>query len=118
MSFYVTLPSNASINAFPNNTQANYTKLMLKSIQLNDRYQVGLAEISYTQSISSNIWSCTIYQESTLNQTFKKPFGTRNFDTITEDCILFENLIVKINNEIKKIYREFYNNESITHIPS
>ena len=112
MSFYVTLPSNASMNAFPNNSQANYTTLLPKSIELHDKYQVGLAEISYTQSISSNIGSCIITQDTLINDSFKSVFGTQKFEIITEDCISFENLIEQINNEITKLFREFYYKES------
>ena len=50
--FYLSLPSKGSISmaTFPNNTQANFTTLLPKNVNLNGLYKVGLAEISYTNS--------------------------------------------------------------------
>lgn len=113
MSFFVTLPSNSSTNSFPNNTQSNYTTLLPKNIQLNDRYQVGLAEISYTQAVSSNIGTITIEQNHLYNFAFRKIFGKRSCDIIAEDCIPFDHLIIKLNNDISKLFKEFYDEATI-----
>ena len=45
-SFYVTLPSNASLKAYPKNTKANYTTLLEEAIDINSKYEVALVEIS------------------------------------------------------------------------
>lgn len=53
--FYITLPSNASANTFPNNTQANYTTLLSSPILLDGDYEVALAEIDYSTKIECNM---------------------------------------------------------------
>jgi len=47
MSFYVHLPSNASMAAFPNNKQTDFTTVLATPIKLNGKYEVALSEISY-----------------------------------------------------------------------
>ena len=49
-SFYVTLPSNASMDVYPDNTASTYTIHMPKTIYLKETYEVGLAEIQYPHS--------------------------------------------------------------------
>ena len=46
-SFYITLPSNASMDVYPENTASTYTIHMPKTLYLKDKYEVGLAEIQY-----------------------------------------------------------------------
>lgn len=46
-SFYVTLPSNASHDIFPNNDSSNYTISLSHPIELQGPYEVALAEIMY-----------------------------------------------------------------------
>jgi len=50
MSFYITLPSNASMNYHPDNVQSNFTINLPDRLLLDNNYKVGLAEISYTQT--------------------------------------------------------------------
>ena len=45
--FYVTLPSNASMDFYSNNTASNYTIRMPRTFYLQGRYEVALAEIQY-----------------------------------------------------------------------
>ena len=45
--FYVTLPSNSSMNIFPSNTLTNYVTQLPNSIYLDGEWEVGLAEIQY-----------------------------------------------------------------------
>lgn len=52
MDFYVTLPSN--VKSFPDNTIANYKTQLPTRLILNDEYEVGLVEISYTLSWYNN----------------------------------------------------------------
>ena len=47
MSFYVTLPSNASMDIYPENTMTRYTTKLKTPLQLEGKFQVGLAEIMY-----------------------------------------------------------------------
>ena len=47
MHFYLTLPSNASMDVFPNNKTGSYHVLLLQTIDLHDNWEVGLYSISY-----------------------------------------------------------------------
>lgn len=47
MSFYVTLPSNASMNFFPGNTIGNYTTKLFNPLDLDGKWEVGLSELMY-----------------------------------------------------------------------
>lgn len=48
--FYVTLPSNASTNVYPNNKIWNYRTKLAKPIVLNEPYEVGLIEVQYPRN--------------------------------------------------------------------
>ena len=52
MSFYITLPSNTSQQDFPNNSPGSFIVPLPHPIQLpiNEKWEVGLAEIQYTKS--------------------------------------------------------------------
>ena len=54
-SFYITLPSNACRNRFPNNTQANFTTMLDTPIELNGVFEVALAEIDYSTELSTEM---------------------------------------------------------------
>ena len=45
--FYLTLPSNASLNEFPNNKMTSYRVKLPQSIDLEGVWEVGLYSISY-----------------------------------------------------------------------
>ena len=49
-SFYVTLPSNASMNLFPFNKQSSYKVQLPKTLYLPGQYEVALAEIHFPVS--------------------------------------------------------------------
>ena len=42
--FYITLPSDASSDVYPDNTVANYTTKLSQRIHLNGEYEVALAD--------------------------------------------------------------------------
>ena len=46
-SFYMTLPSNASMKIFPDNKKSDYTTLLSNNISLNGEYEVALTNISF-----------------------------------------------------------------------
>lgn len=50
MSFYVTLPSNSSLEVFPNNTTTRFSTKMHAPIRLEGSYEVALVEIMYPVS--------------------------------------------------------------------
>ena len=48
--FYLTLPSNSSMNYYPDNTLAHYTTALAQDVDLSGRWEVGLSEIQYPYS--------------------------------------------------------------------
>jgi len=48
--FYLTLPSNASMNVYPNNTVAQYTTKLANTVELDGDWEVGLVEIIYVHT--------------------------------------------------------------------
>ena len=50
MSFNITLPSNSSLEYFPNNTLNNFTTKLHSALRLDGEYEVGLVELSYPQN--------------------------------------------------------------------
>ena len=45
--FYVMLPSNSSLEYFPNNKTSNFVTKLSRTLQLDGEWEVGLAEIDY-----------------------------------------------------------------------
>lgn len=45
--FYITLPSDSSMNFYPNNTVAHYTTKLTERVHLDGEYEVALTEIIY-----------------------------------------------------------------------
>ena len=45
--FYVTLPSNSSMQYFPDNKTLNFVTKLSRTLQLDGEWEVGLAEIDY-----------------------------------------------------------------------
>ena len=45
--FYVMLPSNSSMEYFPNNQTSNFVTNLSRTLQLDGEWEVGLAEIDY-----------------------------------------------------------------------
>ena len=73
---YLTLPSNSSINYFPNNTLTHYTTKLLKIMDLDEAWEIGLAEIQYPHSwynVKNNeAWlKVHFYKESELQKRYR-----------------------------------------------
>ena len=51
--FYLTLPSNSSMDYYPQNTVAQYTTKLNSSIELDGEWEVGLTEISFPINIEN-----------------------------------------------------------------
>src|SRR6266851_4086196 len=66
--FYVTLPSNASMQYFPENTQSNWITLMNPPIELTDEWEVGLSEIHIPTKWQNIDSSNNSFKVSFLNQ--------------------------------------------------
>lgn len=48
--FYIILPSNACLDAYPHNTNSNFTIQLAQPLDLQGEWEVGLAEIQYPNS--------------------------------------------------------------------
>ena len=57
--FYLTLPSNSSIDTYPENSLAHYFTALPKRLSLDGEWECGLSEIHYTRSWH-NVNECTI----------------------------------------------------------
>jgi len=66
--FYVTLPSNASMKYFPDNTQSNWITLMNPPIELTDDWEVGLSEIHIPTTWQNINLSNNLFKVTYLNQ--------------------------------------------------
>lgn len=55
MSFYVTLPSNSSMDLYPDNTMTEFTILLKEPIKLDVQYEVALVELTYKHSWSLEV---------------------------------------------------------------
>lgn len=51
--FYVTLPSNSSLDIFPQNTISEYVTQLCQPIELEGEWEVGLVECQYPRSINN-----------------------------------------------------------------
>ena len=92
MSFFMTLPSNASSKHY-NNTQANYTTKLDSPLTFSVPYEVALVEFSYRQFISFDIG---IMKIKFKNEEKYRPFRLRVFDNEP-----IEHLVERLNNEIE-----------------
>ena len=99
--FYVTLPSNSSMNVFPNNTKSNYTTLLSKALQLNGDYEVALTNISFPSRFNVDCGQIII---KNLNCVFN------NLTNLKTDITL--NL--EISNGISQLEFVYYLNSKIT----
>lgn len=67
-SFYITLPSNSSVDHFPDNNPSHFFTKLPQTIDLNGNYEVGLSEIqfpnSYFNVLEDEVW----FQFDTLHE--------------------------------------------------
>lgn len=72
MSFYVTLPSNASMDLFPGNVVSNYTTKLMNPIRFEGQWGVALCKIIFKNSIVSDVGRITIsHQKEFFNFDLK-----------------------------------------------
>ena len=72
--FYVTLPSNSSMQCFPDNKTTNFITKLSRTLQLDGEWEVGLAEIDYLHTwynIREGKSSVEIYIPDKLFLVFK-----------------------------------------------
>ncbi len=100
--FYLTLPSNASLDVFPNNKTTGYHVKLPKTIDLNGMWEVGLYSISYpytwyTLSKANHIHVIT---EAEMSKSISVNYGYYN---TMEDLIEAVKDAIKIKLETKYV---------------
>ena len=96
MSFYVTLPSNSSMDLYPENTMTDFTVLLKEPIRLEVQYEVALVELTYKHS-----WSLEV------GQLFIQPLNSPNYDVfklVYHDGENIKSFTSRLNGEIWKYY--------------
>ena len=63
-SFYLTLPSNSSMQIFPNNKQSSFTVKLPDVLNLTQPYEVALVEVNYMPNITTDLGDITIQTSS------------------------------------------------------
>ena len=90
-SFRVYLPSNASMDLFPDNIPSDYKIQMNPPLQLNGNWEVGVENVCYHSAIANTRESETLtvrtqtYETKTMNELFNYPYvltkdGKWNYD--------------------------------------
>ena len=59
--FYITLPSNSSMDQYPNNTKASFRTQLAKPVILNQDYEVALVEVNYSSNIKTFLGNFIVY---------------------------------------------------------
>lgn len=94
MSFYVTLPSNSSMNLFPNNTATHYSTELANELLFEVPYEVALVQIDYNHS-----WH---YYLGELY--FNHRGEEHDIHLNSNEGQTFEEFIKIVNDKIEKIY--------------
>lgn len=105
MSFYVTLPSNASMDVYPDNTLTEYRVNLPSPIQLEGSHEVALAEIQYPRTWSNlEVHEARvklhIKYKKNLSSMIEFPIPPEFYET-TEDLV--ETLNDYLEEEIKRL---------------
>ena len=74
MSFYITLPSNSSLDYFPKNTLNNFTTKLHSALRL-DVLVEGLVELSYPQNWKYRQDGHVFFKEKTRTENYKIRFS-------------------------------------------
>ena len=83
MSFYVTLPSNASMQLFPNNVIGSFTTKLFNPIDLNGKLEVGITELMYPVSWQTRPSGCITFYNNRGDQIFSLCITVYPNDTIS-----------------------------------
>jgi len=107
--FYLTLPSNASLDLHPDNTLTRYTTALPQRISLSGQWECGLVEMQYSHSWY-NVTSENTWLGVTLGgATYAVRIDAGYYDTPTT-------LIRKINKGIRTVVKEKNVKLSYSHI--
>lgn len=94
MSFYVTLPSNSSMDYFPNNTATNFSTQLKRSMNFDFPYEVALVEIHYNHSWHNYLGEL-IYNHR--NEAHVIHLNSNEGDS-------FQNFVDNVNSKLEEIY--------------
>ena len=87
MSFYITLPSNASMDLFPNNVVSNYTTKLIEKVRLDGQWGVALCKVIFRNSIVSDIGRITISHQKEFFNFDLKIEESQNFNQFFHNII-------------------------------
>lgn len=111
MNFYVTLPSNASMQTYPENKQSSFTTILKNPLDLSERYEVALVEMSYTHSIINEVGTVIVFKDN--NAIFGFPISvTENTDFIQFIDLLNQEIFesfLKIDSSGSKNIKDYNN---------
>ena len=105
--FYVQLPSNASMDLYPNNKLCCYKTQLPRTLHFDGKYEVGLVEMQYPNSWRTfheeNSYKVTIQHVPDFIDVRRVAFATvvlprEQYTTITE-------LLTKVQEEVNKTAR-------------
>ena len=112
MSFYVTLPSNSSLQTYSSNTHSDFVTILNPALVLNSNYEVALVELIIGDSYYNNIgsikiknpfWKYYFDKNDALNNLRKEFIKIDiNIHTYDNSYKLFENLTESVNQSIIK----------------
>ena len=94
MSFYLTLPSNSSMQYFPNNSLSNYITKLSNTIELNGKYEMALVEIMYPVN-----WKLPNH-DSILIRNINKDF-TKAYSIVFDALENVDEIFKKFNLQLK-----------------
>ena len=101
--FYVTLPSNASMDYFPDNTQSSYRTKLFSPIVVSGQWEVALSEVFMSRNwfnvnSHNNSYSVTLIKEESF------PLDEMKYSIVLPDKVGegIEGFWVSINKEIEK----------------
>ena len=98
--FYVTLPSNSSMNIFKNNTQSSFSTQLQETLKFTSPHEVALVEMNYTPSITTDLG------EIVLRDYYKNIYEFKNNPIIIPISIMkpisIEKLILLMNRKLEQ----------------
>lgn len=111
MSFYVTLPSTASMDVYTDNTTSSYTTILQSPLQLDGSWEVALVGFTYRQSISTYIGTITINQFTDMNCGLRKdkiPYCANikfvgSVEIVAYEGEKYQHLLDRINSKLDEI---------------
>jgi hypothetical protein len=104
MSFYLTLPSNSSMDFHPENTVATYVTSLPRRLVLKEPYEVALTEIHYpTTMYNVDSKDCFIMEKSIIDNVVIRKFhlSKRAYVTIEQLLHILNNINVNGKNIVK-----------------